>query len=154
MDLEATVAAPFASAGKSTLGEGEFVVSLSLERDWFSPDQAKQLVDVATAEGLLERDGEALSLTVDPDAVTVPADETPDEDVLRRRSPFERVLAALVDDGAEKRDAVAGINKLQGELGVTADAAAVLYARRRGLAVDRAARAVRESLGGSADGDA
>lgn len=154
MDLEATVAAPFKRAGQSHLPEGEFVVALSLNRDWFSPDQAKRVIDIAVAEGLLRRGDGELETTFDPSAVTVPPDGTPGEDVLRRRSPFERVLDTLVEDGADKRETVAAINGLQVELGITIGAAAVVHARSRGYPVDGPARAAREAITtGNEDGD-
>ena len=117
------------------MGESEFVVALSLDRDWFSPDQAKRLVDVAASEGLLERDGDELVVGFPAGDVTIPEEFVPDEDVLRERSTFERVLDAVVETGIEKQEAVAGINRLQSDLGVTLEAAAVVYARRRGVDV-------------------
>jgi hypothetical protein len=146
MSLEVAVAAPFRDRGGSRLGEGEFVVALSLDRDWFTPDQAKRLVDVAVGRGLLSRDGDDLVAEFDPTGVTVPDGFVPDESVLREQSAFERVLSALVDAGVEKQAAVAAINERQRELGVTIEAAAVLYARRRGVDVGDVADRVRSEL--------
>jgi hypothetical protein len=120
--------------------ESEFVVALSLDRDWFSPDQAKRLVDVAAGEGLLDRGEEGLEPTFDAGSVEVPEGFSPDESLLRQRSPFERVLDRLVEAGHDKQSAVAGINGLQHELGVTVEAAAVVYARREGVEVSDPAR--------------
>lgn len=135
MSLRVAVAAPFVHDGSKRLRENEFVVSLSLDRDWFSPDQAKRLIDVATQEDLLERDGNDLELTFDPSTVSIPEDFVPDEDILTERSAFERVLDALVAEGTEKHEAVGAINTLQQELGLTIEAAAVVYARREGVDV-------------------
>ncbi|WP_207589445.1 DUF2240 family protein [Halomontanus rarus] len=133
MSLRVAVAAPFAQNGTRQLRENEFVVALSLDRDWFSPDQSKRLVDVATEQGLIERDGDDLAIAFDPATVTIPEEFVPDEDLLRERSAFERVLDALVAEGLEKHEAVGGINSLQQELAITIEAAAVVYARRQGL---------------------
>ena len=135
MSLRITVAAPFLQRGTERLRENEFVVALSLDRDWFSPDQAKRLVDVAAGEGLLDRTEEALELGFDVDAVEIPADFVPDEDLFRQRSVFERVLEDAVDAGIEKREAVGAINACQQRLGVAIEAAAVVYAKREGLDV-------------------
>ena len=148
MSLRAAVATPFRQRGRTRLAEGEFVVALSLDRDWFSPDQAKRLVDVAAGDGLVERDGDELVAAFDVDDVAVPEEFTPDESLLRRRSPFERVLSALVDAGHEKREAVAAVNELQRRLGVTVEAAAVAYARRHGVGVEDVAAEAREDLAG------
>lgn len=139
MSLRVVVAAPFRQRGSERLGESEFVVALSLDRGWFSPDQAARVVDVAVGEGLLSRDGDDLHVEFDPDPVSAPPDFEPDEQLLSEPSPFERVLDALVDAGIDKQDAVADINRLQAELDLTIEAAAVLYARRRGVTVERAA---------------
>ncbi|MFB6101097.1 MAG: DUF2240 family protein [Haloplanus sp.] len=139
MSLEVAVAAPFRDRGRPRLGEGEFVVALSLDRDWFTPDQAKRLVDVAAGRGLLSREDDDLVAEFDPGSVSIPDGFVPDESILREQSTFERVLSALVDAGVGKQEAVADINERQRELGVTIEAAAVVYARRRGVGVGDAA---------------
>jgi len=149
VSLEITVAAPFRGRGRESLAESEFVVALSLDRGWFSPDQAKRLVSVATGEGLLAREGSELSPTFDVGSVEIPEGFTPEESLLQGRSVFEQVLDACVEAGEEKREAVAGINALQRSLAVTVEAAAVLYAYRQGTNVCSAAeRACTELLNG------
>lgn len=146
MSVEVATAVPFRQRGKERLGEGEFVVALSLERDWFSPDQAKRLIDVAVGRGLLARDGDDLVAEFDPASVSIPEDYEPDESVLREQSTFERALDALVAAGVEKQEAVAAANRRQRDLGVSLEAAAVVYARSEGIDVDDVAgRARREA---------
>ncbi|SIR80402.1 DUF2240 family protein [Natronorubrum thiooxidans] len=135
MSLRVAVAAPFIQNGTQRLQENEFVVALSLDRDWFSPDQSKRLLDIATQEGLLERVDGGLEVTFDTAEVTVPEEFVPDEDILQERSAFERVLDTLVAEGVEKHEAVGAINTLQQELGLTIEVAAVVYARREGVDV-------------------
>lgn len=146
MSLRTAVAAPFVQAGTDRLGRSDFVVALSLDRDWFSPDQAKRLIDVATSEGLLEPDDDELVATFEVGSVTVPEDFTPDESILRQRTTFERILDAVVEAGTDKQEAVAAINGLQSDLGVTLEVAAVVYARRQGLAVGEHAQRARKGL--------
>ncbi|MGM0604314.1 MAG: DUF2240 family protein [Halobacteriota archaeon] len=147
MSLEVAVAIPFRQKGKRSLGEGEFVVALSLDRDWFSPDQAKRLVDVALGRGLLETIDDELRPTFDPDDVSVPEDFTPDESILREQSTFERALDRLVSNGVPKQEAVATANERQRELGVTIETAAVLLARERGIDVSDIVDDVVDELG-------
>ncbi len=146
MSLRVAVAAPFAQHGGKRLRENEFVVALSLDRRWFSPDQAKRLVDVATEQGLIDHDGAHLVATFDPATVTIPEDFVPDKDLLRKRSAFEQVLDALVADGVEKHEAVGAINTLQQELAVTIEAAAVVYAHRQGIDVTELVAVARSTL--------
>ncbi|WP_181684944.1 DUF2240 family protein [Halorhabdus salina] len=146
MSLRTAVAAPFVQAGTDRLPRSDFVVDLSLDRDWFSPEQAKRLIDVAASEGLLTVEEETLDLAFDHASVAVPADFVPDESILRERSTFERVLDALVAEGIDKQEAVAAINGLQSDLAITLEAAAVLYARRQGIDVGEVARQAIEGL--------
>lgn len=154
MSLEVAVAAPFTARARDRLGEGEFVVALSLDREWFSPDQAKRLVDVAVGRGLLASEDGDLVPQFDPAAVTVPEGFTPDESILREQSTFEAALDAIVAAGVEKQRAVATINERQRALAVTIEAAAILYARERGAAVDRIAADVRDELAAADSGGA
>ncbi|OVE83114.1 DUF2240 family protein [Natronolimnobius baerhuensis] len=146
MSLRVAVAAPFIQNGTTRLEEGEFVVALSLDRNWFSPDQAKRLIDVATQDGLLEHDGNDLVATFETSEVTIPEEFVPDDDMLTERSAFERVLDQLVAAGVEKHEAVGAVNALQNELGITIEAAAVVYARREGLEVDDIAPVARATI--------
>jgi hypothetical protein len=146
MSLRTAVAAPFRAEGSREMGESAFVVALSLDRDWFSPDQAKRLVDVAASEGLLDRADGELTAQFDPSEVDIPEDFVPDESILQERSAFERVLGALVDAGHDKQEAVAAVNGLQSELAVTIEAAAVLYAHRQGIDVQDIAAAARSEI--------
>jgi len=146
MSLRIAVATPFVQNGTQRLRENEFVVALSLDRDWFSPDQAQRLIDIATRESLLIRDGDHLELAIDPADVTLPEEFVPDETLLQERSAFERVLDALVAEGVDKQTAVGSINTLQQELGITIEAAAVVYARREGIDVAELAPIARSAL--------
>ena len=136
MSLRVVVAAPFRRNGRERLSENDFIVDLSMKRRWFTPEQAQRVVDVAFSEGLVERgDTDSLVASFDPREVSIPEGFSPDESVVQRRSTFERVLDALTDAGFEKQESVAAVNRLQADLGVTVEAAAVLYARRQGLDV-------------------
>ena len=146
MSFQAVVAAPFRQRGRDRLTESEFVVALSLDRDWFSPDQAANVAEIGLDRGLLERDGDDLIVAFDPESVSVPEGFAPGADLLVEPSVFERVLEALLDDGADKQEAVAGINRVQADLGLTLEAAAVVFARRQGLDVSELVEAARVTL--------
>lgn len=149
MDLRRTVAAPFRQRGVDELGESEFVAAIAMDRRWYSPAQTKRLLDVAAGEGLLERSDDAVAPTFDVGETEIPEEFSPGEELLQDRSTFERVLEVLTDAGHEKREAVAGINQLQAELGVTIEAAAVVYARKHGERVEDAGERALGEIGDS-----
>jgi hypothetical protein len=132
MGLRAVVADPFRRAGRDSLEQSEFVVSLSLDRNWFGPDEAEQVATVAEARGLLERTDAGLSPTFDPETAD-PVAEDPSLDLDPNRPPFEVVLDRL---GGERREHAAAINATQDRLGVDAPTAAVLHAHGECVDVD------------------
>jgi hypothetical protein len=146
MSLRRAVAAPFRQRGVERMTESEFVVALSLDRDWFSPDQAQRLITVAESEGLVGRGEDTLTPTFDPAGVDIPDDFEPEESILQERTTFERVLDAITAAGVDKQTAVGDINRLQGELELTVEAAAVLYAHRHNVDVTDLAGRVRAEL--------
>lgn len=147
MSLRRAVAAPFRQRGVQSMSESEFIVALSLDRDWFSPDQAKRLVDVAATEGFLERTDDAVTVSFDPVTVDVDEEFEPEESILQQRSTFERVLDTIVDSGIDKQTAVADVNRLQSELAISVEAAALLYAHKNGLDVTSLAERAENELG-------
>ncbi|MFW6436906.1 MAG: DUF2240 family protein [Halococcoides sp.] len=147
MSLDGTVAAPFRDRGTTAMSKSEFVVALSLDRDWFSPDQAERVIDVARSEGLLDLDGDTLTIDIDPASVDLPEGFVPEESILQQRSTFERVLERVTSAGVEKQSAVAEINRLQGDLAVPIEAAAVVYARQEGVELGELSATVVAELG-------
>ncbi|WP_435155008.1 DUF2240 family protein [Haladaptatus sp. DFWS20] len=135
MSLRIAVAAPFQQNGRKRMRESEFVVALSLDRDWFSPDQAKRLVDIASGQRLLSHDGDKLVAEFDPAEVEIPDEFQPDESLLQEQSTFEKVLDKIVAHGTTKQTAVAEVNELQRSAALSVEAAAVVYARRKGIDV-------------------
>jgi len=146
MSLQVAVAVPFRQQGARSLGEGEFVVALSLDREWFSPDQAQRLVDVAVGRSLLENNDGDLRPTFNVDDVEIPDGFTPDTDILREQSTFEQLLDQLVSGGLSKQEAVAATNETQRRLGITLEAAAVVVARRNDIDCGGVVDSVREEL--------
>lgn len=146
MSLRLAVAAPFKGNGRSRLREQAFVVDLAIDRNWVSPDQAKQLAELAKRRGLVEEADGELVATFDLDAVSIPDGFVPDESIFQEQTPFETVVDDLVAAGFDRQSAVAGINTLQDELEITANAAAVVFARGEGVAVDDVADRVAAEL--------
>lgn len=154
MSLRRVVAAPFKRAGEDRITESEFVVCLSLHREWFSPEQAKRVLDRARAETLVAGEGEAVRAQFDPAKVTIPADFTPGESLLNAPSPFEDMLERIVAGGHEKQTAVAEINHLQQDLGLSVEAAAAIYAARHDVDLDDSLTRAIEAVAARVAGDA
>ncbi len=138
-DLTYTVSMPFLRKGKETLKESEFVLALSIDLNWFTPDQAKIVLGEAEKSGLLKRNGEMVSAAFDISGVKIPSGFKPQQGIFEKKTSFERIIERIISDtGMDKRKAIALINKKQEELAKTVviEVSAILVAIEHGVLVD------------------
>ncbi len=138
-DLTYAVSMPFKIKGKDVLKESEFVLALSIDLNWFSPEQAKNIVREAEREGLLEKEGELIHPAFDMNSVHIPTGFKPDPGAFEKKSLFDRTIERIIaGTGMEKRKVISLINKKQEELSklVEIDVSAILVALEHGVAVD------------------
>ncbi len=137
-DLLYTVSVPFKRKGKESLKESEFVLALSFDLNWFSPDQAKKVVLEAEKAGLLKREGDIIHPAFDLSSLEPPNGFKPGV-FEEERSIFDRIIERITaETGMDKRRVIALINKKQDELSklVEIEVSAILVALEHGVAVD------------------
>jgi len=138
-DLIYTVSVPFKRKGKDSLKESEFVLALSFDLNWFSPDQAKKILLEAEKAGLLKREGEIIHPAFDLSSVEPPNGFKPGVLEEEMRSIFDRIIERITaETGMDKRRVIALINKKQDELSklVEIEISAILVALEHSVALD------------------
>ncbi len=136
-DLKYAVSVPFKRKGKDALKESEFVLALSIDLDWFSPSQAKNLVREAEKAGLLKREGDIISPAFDISQVEPSSEFKPG--ILEEQALFDRIIERITTEtGMDKRKIVALVNRKQDDLSklVEIEVSAILVALEQGVAVD------------------
>ena len=133
-ELRKSLAFLFQRKGKNVLSEKELTMSVSMDLGWFSPEEAKRLIDVGLELKLLSKDNEGLSPTFDYEALTLPIDFSPSRNILEVESQ-EPLLLAIVRNiqdktGLGKTKVMAEINKKQNTLRVDIEVAAILIAKK------------------------
>ena len=137
-DLLYTVSVPFKRKGKDALKESEFVLALSIDLNWFSPEQAKNIVHEAESAGLLKREGDIIHPAFDLSSVDLPQGFKPG--VFEERSLFDRVIERItIETGMDKRKVIALINKKYDELSklVEIEVSAILVGLEHGVDLDK-----------------
>lgn len=129
-----SVAFLFQRKGKEVLTEKELILSSSMDLGWFSPDEAKQLVDVCVELKLLKRTNNGLKTNFDYKGVSVPLDFKPTKNILQVESQ-EPLLLSIVrkiheKTNIERNNIMAEINKKQNALEVEIEVAAILVATK------------------------
>jgi hypothetical protein len=136
-DLLYTVSVPFKRKGKDVLKESEFVLALSIDLNWFSPDQAKNVVREAERSGLIKREGDVIRPAFDLSSVDPPQGFKPG--VFEERLLFDRVIELItIETGMDKRRVIALINKKHDELSklVEIEVSAILVALDHSVALE------------------
>lgn len=148
-DLAYVVSMPFKRKGKEVLKESEFVLSLSIDLNWFAPEKAKIILSEAEKEGLLKREGELVTPAFDISGVEIPQGFKPEKDILEKKTMFVKVVDRIIArTGMEKRKVIALVNKKHEELAkiVAIEVSAILVAIENGIAVDDLVEEEFESL--------
>ncbi len=138
-DLTYTVSMPFKRKGKDALKETEFILALSLDLNWFNPEQAKIILTEAQKSGLLKREGEMVHPSFDISRIEIPSGFKPEPVSLAKKPIFDRIIERIImGTGIEKRKVIAMINKKQEELSkqVEIEVSAILVAVENGVMVD------------------
>ncbi|MBU4076353.1 MAG: DUF2240 family protein [Euryarchaeota archaeon] len=138
-DLIYTISVPFKRKGKDSLKESEFVLALSFDLNWFTPEQAKKVVLEAEKAGLIKREGDIIRPAFDLSSVEPPQGFKPGVLDEEERSIFDRIIERITaETGMDKRKVIALINKKQDELSklVEIEVSAILIALEHGVALD------------------
>lgn len=138
-ELTYTVSMPFIRKGKEVIKDMEFVMALSMDLKWFTPDQAKSVLAEAQRSGLLKRDGDLLRPSFDISKIEIPSGFKPETVAIEKKTVFERVIERIITStGIEKRKVVSMINKKQEELSkqVVIEVSAILVAIENNVLVD------------------
>lgn len=107
-ELRYIVSMPFKRKGKDILKQSEFILALSIDLNWFNPEQAKNILRDAEKAGLIERDGEHIHPAFDISSVQIPSGFKPDE----KKTIFDRIIERIMHStGMNKHKVIALINK-------------------------------------------
>ena len=138
-ELTYTVSMPFKRKGKEQLKDMEFVMALSMDLKWLTPEQAKSVLAEAQISGLLKREGELVRPSFDISKIEIPSGFKPQTIAIEKKTVFEKVIERIITStGIEKRKVVSMINKKQEELSkhVVIEVSAILVAIENGVLVD------------------
>ena len=133
-----SVSAPFKLKGKRKMPVSEFIFTLSLDLKWFSPDQARVVLEKAVKRGLLKQTDDTLEPVFDIDSVSVPPDYTPDFRKIVEVSPFDIIIDRIMaKTGKERREIVAEINRKYDEYGgmLEVSVIALIMAKELGIEI-------------------
>ncbi|UZE92652.1 MAG: DUF2240 family protein [Methanosarcinales archaeon] len=138
-ELMRTVAMPFRKRGKTVLMVSEFIFALSLDLGWFSPEQAKRVLQVAKEAGLVAVKGDEISPNFDAATVEIPLGFKPELSQLKEQPLFDRIIDLIMTTGVSRKEAIALVNEKQERLQLMIEVTALLVAKERGVDISHLA---------------
>ncbi|MDD2777414.1 MAG: DUF2240 family protein [Methanocellales archaeon] len=135
-DMMQTVAMPFRKRGKNALTTSEFIFALSLDLGWFSPEQAKEVLNKAKNDGLVSIEDDEISPNFDFKTIEIPLGFRPD--LKREQSVFERTIERIMITGLSRKEAIALVNKKQESMAnlIGIEISALLVAKERDIDIE------------------
>ncbi len=150
MSVQIAVAAPFKHMRKERLQRSEFVFYIAIDRKWMNKEQANQLLERARTEGLIEIEGGAIRPLFDLAAVSIPLGFKPTSDILATEDPVSDLIGCIA--AATERpvqEIVAEVHRIVTDHfdgNIRVEAAAVILARRYGVAFEDKLPALKRSV--------
>ncbi|MDY6965888.1 MAG: DUF2240 family protein [Halobacteriota archaeon] len=150
-----TVAQPFKKLGKDALTIDEFIFALSLDLEWFTPEEARSLLHQAVSSGLLIMDGEDLKPNFKLKSVKRPADFRPDPDIFTG-SVLKKTIDRILDEkGIGREDVIELMNKKEEKFKgiIEKDVLCLLVAKELGVEIEDLVAEAYDSLTSSTQND-
>ena len=133
----------FKRSGKKQLSFSELYLTLSIDLNWFTPDDAKKFVNEALEKKILTKKKDLITPSFDIEKVSVPVGFYPSKRVFIEEEPIEvkeeiDLLNQIIKKIAKKvklkdQDILNKIKKIEEEKKVTTEVAALLFGKENDL---------------------
>ncbi|MDI6708636.1 MAG: DUF2240 family protein [Candidatus Thermoplasmatota archaeon] len=133
--LEQTIAYIFKRKGKQEMSVKDFIYSLSIDLHWFSPDECKKLLNICIKSNLIIEENDTIKPNFAIENISIPLEFKPTKEILEYKKDLFIELVRELESVTklDKKAIVAEINKLQSELNIEIDVAALLLAKKHNI---------------------
>ena len=138
-DLKNVIAFLFKRSGKEELALSELYLTLSMELNWFSPKEAKEIMALALQQNVLTKKGDKLKPTFDYKKMVVPVDFHPSIKPSAEKEPvikeekidiLETMIKQIVEKtNLDKQSIIEKIEMIGKERNIYPEVAALLICR-------------------------
>lgn len=141
----------FKRSGKKEISYSDFYLTLSMELNWFTPDDAKKFLDYAIENKILFRENDMVKPSFDYEKVEVPYGFYPtklvyekevkkDKEVSKEELEediFLKIVEKIVNEsGKNKEELLKEINSLEKEKNITQEIAALLVGKELNISLE------------------
>lgn len=145
-ESEIIIAFLFKRSGKTALSFSDLYLTISMDLNWFTPDDAKSFLNLMLKQNLLEKKGDVIKPTFEYNDITVPIgfipskqifeEKTVVKDALEKEELIDRIINQLVEKTKLDKIRVAEkVNKLAEEKNITKEVAALLIGKENNVSL-------------------
>jgi hypothetical protein len=152
-EIENIIAFLFKRSGKEQISHSEFYLTLSMNLNWFTPDTAKQFVEMAIKKKYLSKNKDQLKPTFDVAQIKVPVGFHPSKTVFEKKKSEEKqeILQEIISKFSEKTDLdedafLERIVSVAKEKNITNEIAALLIGREYDVSLEEIFNKIEEKL--------
>ena len=155
-ESEIIIAFLFKRSGKSQLSYSELYLALSMDLNWFTPDDAKVFVDSSLKNDLLAKKGDLIQPNFEYDTIVVPVGFTPsgqvfegkiEKQVEKKSDIFDKIIKRLVKETKLDEEKIKEkIHKISNEKDITAELAALLFSKECNVSTEVFLKDVEKSI--------
>lgn len=156
-DAEIIIAFIFKRSGKKTLKFSELYLPLSMELNWFSPQEARDFAKLALKHNILEEKEGCIAPTFDIKKVKIPIGFRPTEKVfetkVKRAEKKPELLEKIAKRISEKteldeKEIIDEVKKLAEEKNIANEVAALLVGKAHELFLEEFHKEIKENIEG------
>ncbi len=155
-EKEIVIAFIFKRSGKKQMGFSEFYLTLSMELNWFNPEDSKKLTNQMIQSGLLVKESEKVTPGFDISNIKIPSGYQPTKDVLKQEKKEQKttekdVLTTLIEKIAEKtekdqKEVLDQIKNIAEERNLIIEVAALIFGKEFDILFDDLHNSVEEKI--------
>ena len=146
----------FKRSGKKELKTSEFYLPLSMQLNWFSPQEAKDFVKIALKQKLLKEKEEGIEPTFDINQVKIPVGFRPTKQVFEIKEKVvekKDLRTEIIEELSRKtkldeKSIIEKINQVEQEKNITFEVAALLFGKECNVDLDLFYEKIKENIEG------
>jgi hypothetical protein len=144
-------------SGKTKLSFSELYLTLSMDLNWFTPEDAKSFVNSALKQDLLIKKGEEIQINFDYEKINVPVGFTPSRQAFNYKedrdheeiedSILDKIVKRIVEKtNLDKIQVINDINSIASEKNITKEVAALLVGKDHNINFDEYLQMIEQGL--------
>ena len=154
-DTEIIIAFLYKRSGKEELSYSNLYLNLSMDLNWFTPEDAKAFVDRSIKQKLLIKKGELIKPNFNINQIVVPVGFIPSKNIFKKKEVevikdddfFEVIVRQIVEKTKlEEKKVIGEIEDIVNERNLTKEVAALLFGKAHNILFQEFYKQIEEKI--------